>query len=418
MSGDGIRAYAGEFLTSPAGLELSMNWCGHACTYCFANLFKPDRRADIRGIVGLLADHQSRKSREARLLQARVPLLVSNHVDPLAGTNAVQFEPIWEMCVELGIPLTWQTRGAHRSQLKIQERIIRETPRAVWYVSIPMLDDEIRRRVEPQAPSIGSRLDLIDQLVAAGHVVTVGVNPLTLDWMPNFGPLLDQLKAKGVWGVWIQVPYFSKSFKGNLGQDARERLGPEFIQACGEKGSKADLAHAQMAMNYAKAIGLQVFSTEYEEPTQFFEPWHEVYERPMPYWHQLINEIDPSLDDADENEYIVIRREYAQSVLSPLPELDWSEPLRHKRAKHYRAIVKPLSSGKLPKQDVEGFWQIMWNDELFCKSLGPTGFTRFAHACVIEDDTIIPLLDENGDRLMVYRRQGWPYVYAETPELA
>jgi hypothetical protein len=415
---DGIRAYAGEFLTSPAGLELSMNWCGHACTYCFANLFTPDRRADIRGIVGLLSEHHQRKSREARLLQARVPLLVSNHVDPLAGTNAAQFEPIWELCVELGIPLTWQTRGAHKPQLRIQERIIRETPRAVWYVSIPMLDDEVRRRVEPHAPSIGSRLELIDQLIERGHVVTVGVNPLTAEWMPRFEPLLDLLKARGVWGVWIQVPYFSKSFKGNLDAKARGRLGEEFIRGCGEKGSKADREHAQAAMAYAKGIGLEVFSTEYEEPTRFFEPWHEVYERPMPYWHQLVNKIDPDLDDADEDECIVVTRQYAQSVLSPLPELDWSEPLRHKRAKHYRAIVQPLPDGRLPKQDVEGFWRIMWNDELFAKSLGPNSFRRFAHACVIEDETIIPLLDENGDRLVVYRREGWKHVYAELPELA
>ncbi|MFZ9959596.1 MAG: hypothetical protein ACO3GP_04320 [Candidatus Limnocylindrus sp.] len=418
MSGDGIRAYAGEFLVSPAGLELSMNWCGHACTYCFANLFKPDRRADIRGIVGLLAEHQSRKSREARLLQARVPMLVSNHVDPLAGSNAVQFEPIWELCVELGIPLTWQTRGAHKSQLKIQDRIVRETPRAVWYVSIPMLDDDIRRRVEPQAPSIGSRLDLIDQLVEHGHLVTVGVNPLSAEWMPRFEPLLDMLKAKGCWGAWIQVPYFSKSFKGNLSPDARERLGDEFIKRCGEKGAKPDREHAAAAMAYAKGIGLQVFSTEYEEPTQFFAPWHEVYERPMPYWHQLVNHIDPYLNDDDDDDYLVVTREEAQSVLSPLPELDWSEPLRHKRAKHYRAIVEPLPDGRLPKQDVNGFWRIMWNDELFCKSLGPNSFRRFAHACVIENDTIIPLLDENGDRLVVYRRRGWPRLYAETPELA
>lgn len=418
MSGDGIRAYAGEFLTSPAGLELSMNWCGHACTYCFANLFKPDRRADIRGIVGLLAEHHKRRSREARLLQGRVPMLVSNHVDPFAGTNAVQFEPIWEMCVELGIPLAWQTRGAHKAHRPILERVVRETPRSVWYISIPMLDDEVRRRVEPHAPSIGSRLELVQQLIEAGHVVTVGVNPLTVNWLPKFEPLLDQLKAAGVWGVWIQVPYFSKSFKGNLDDKARSRLGEQFIRTCGEKGSKADKAHAAAAMAYAKGIGLEVFSTEYEEPTRFFDPWHEVYERPMPYWHQLVNEIDPDLDDADEDEYLVITREHAQSILSPLPELDWSEPLRHKRAKHYRAIVTPLPDGRLPKQTVNSFWGIMWNDDLFCKSLGPTSFRRFAHASIVEDDTIIPLLDENGDRLIVYRRQGWPYTFAETPELA
>lgn len=420
MSGDGIRAYAGEFLTSPSGLELSMNWCGHACTYCFANLFKPHRRADIRSVVGLLSEFRRRKSREARLLQAGVPLLVSNHVDPFAGTNAVQFEPIWELCVELGVPLAWQTRGAHKAHRHILDRVVRETPRAVWYVSIPMLDDEVRRRVEPHAPSIGNRLELVQQLTEAGHVVTVGVNPLTTEWLPKFEPLLDQLKASGVWGVWIQVPYFSKSFKGNLDARARDRLGEEFIRSCGEKGSKTDRAHAQAAMAYAKGIGLEVFSTEYEEPTRFFDPWHEVYDRVMPYWHQLVNVIDPMIDDPEvaEDGYVVITRELAQEILSPLPEADWAEPLRHKRAKHYRAIVEPLPDGRLPKQDVDGFWRIMWNDDLFCKSLGPTSFRRFAHASIAQDDTIIPLLDENGDRLIVYRRQGWPYTFAKTPELA
>jgi hypothetical protein len=418
MSGDGIRVFAGEFLVNPAGLELSMNWCGHACTYCFANLFKPDRRADIRSVVGLLAKHQQRKSREARLLQARVPLLVSNHVDPFAGTNAAQFEPIWELCVELGIPLTWQTRGAHAAQRPILDRVVRETPQAVWYISIPMLDDAVRRRVEPHAPSIGSRMELVKQLIEAGHVVTVGVNPLTVEWMPNFEPLLDQLKVIGVWGVWVEIPYFGKSFKGNLSEKAKNRLGAEFIQRCGEKGSKIDRDHATAAMAYAKGIGLEVFSTSYEKPTNFFAPWHKVYTRVMPYWHQLINEIDGDLDDADDDEYLVVTREYAQSVLSPLPELDWAEPLRHKRAKHYRAIVKTLPNGRLPKQDANSFWNIMWNDDLFAKSLGPTSFTRFAHASIVEDNAIIPLLDKNGDRLLVYRRQGWDYTFADTPELA
>jgi hypothetical protein len=98
MSGDGICAYSGEFLISPAGLELSMNWCGHDCSYCFANLNKPNRRADLASIMGLLANFRSRQTREARLMQAGVPLLVSNHVDVFAGTNAEQFEPIWEVC--------------------------------------------------------------------------------------------------------------------------------------------------------------------------------------------------------------------------------------------------------------------------------------------------------------------------------
>jgi DNA repair photolyase len=416
MSGDGICAYSGEFLISPAGLELSMNWCGHDCSYCFANLNKPNRRADLASIMGLLANFRSRQTREARLMQAGVPLLVSNHVDVFAGTNAEQFEPIWEVCVEQGVPLAWQTRGAHKPQRKILDRVIRETPRSVWYVSVPFLSDEVRQRLEPRAPSISSRLELIEQLIEAGHVVTVGVNPCSLEWLPEYEPLLDRLKELGVWGVWIQVPYFGKSFRGNLSRNARERLGENFIRDCGEYGSKLDIAHARSAMEYAIGIGLEVFSTEYESPTGFFDPWHEVYDRVMPYWHELINAVDSEMENGVP--YAVITREMAQEAMSPLPNLDWSNPLLHKRARQYRKIVQPLPGGKLPKQDADGFWRIMWNDDIFSKSIGPLSFRRMAYASVIENGIITPLLDENGEKLVVYRRKGWKNFYAHTPELA
>lgn len=415
MAGDSIRAYAGEFLTSPAGLELSLNWCGHACTYCFANAFKPDRKADLTAIMGLLANFHTRSTREAKLLQEGVPMLVSNHVDPFAGTNAEQFEPIWELCMELGIPLTWQTRGAHKPQRRILDRVIAENPPSFWYVSIPMLDDAVRKRVEPMAPSIESRFELVQQLVEAGHVVAVGVNPLSLEWVPNFEPLLDKVKELGAWGAWIEVPYFAQTFKNNLKPDQVKALTPEFIKRCGERGDAMDIANAKEAWAYAVEIGLEPFSTSYEGPSYFFDPWHELYERPMPYWHQLINVVDAELDDDDDESFVIVTKDDAMEILEPLPELDWAEPLRHKNAKHYRAITNP--NGKLPKQDVAGFWDLIWNDEVYAKALGVNSFGRFAHASIREGDTIIPLVDENGDRIAVYRRKGWKYVYADTPEL-
>lgn len=415
MAGDGIRLYTGEFLVSPAGLELSMNWCGFQCSYCFANATNPKRRADLPGIMGLLANYRTRKSREALMLQEGVPMLVSNHVDPFAGTNAEQFQPIWELCMELGIPLTWQTRGAHKPQQAFLNRVVNENPPSVWYVSIPMLDDAKRKQVEPMAPSIESRFELVEQLVAAGHVVTVGVNPLTLDWCPDYEPLLDRIQSLGVWGVWIQVPYFSKTFKGNLRPDDIRRLTPDFIQRCGQNGQPADNHNLMEAMAYARGIGLQTFSTGDEGPTEFFDPWHDVYERPMPYWHQLINVVDAELAEGDDESFVIVSKADAMEILEPLPEMDWSEQFRHKRASHYRAITNP--TGKLPRQDVEGFWNIVWNDEIFAKALGVNSFSRFAHASIKDGDRIIPLVDENGDRIAVYRRMGWKHLYAHTPEL-
>lgn len=413
MSGDGIRAYAGEFTMVPWGLELSMNWCSHACPYCFANNMKYERRADFRSVVGLISNYKNRNTREALLLQAGVPMLVSNHVDPFAGSNAQQFEPIWELCIESGIELSWQTRGAHKPQLKIQERIIRETPRSFWYVSIPMWDDSIRARIEPSAPTIGSRLDLIDQLVEAGHVVVVGINPLHIEWLPDYEPLVNSLKEKNVWGVWVEPLYFGKTFKNLIPSRHRKILGEDLIRNSGEVGSAIDARHTMDCLNYAKSIGLEIFSTGFDEPTKFFEPAQEIYRAPMPYWHQIINAIDP---DLEELEYIVITKDDMISLLNPLPELDWAEPLRHKRAKHYRAITNP--SGKLPKQNVDGFFDIIWNDEIFCKSLGLLRYPRFAYASIQEGKTIHPLLDEKGNRLIIYGKQEYKTLYVDTPEIA
>ena len=312
--GDGIRPYAGEFLVSPAGLELSMSWCSMDCSYCFSNAMKPNRRADLAQITGLIANFRTRRSREALLLQSGVPLLVSNHVDPFAGTNATQFEPIWELLVAQGIPITWQTRGAHKPQRAFLDRVIRETPRSVWYISIPMTDEGIRQRIEPRAPVLDSRFALIDDLIAAGHTVTVGINPISTAWLPDFRPLIDRLAAAGVWGVWVEPIYFSKAFKGNLRPDQIAALDPAFIAAAGDRGRPEDRLHAAAARAYALEVGMQSFSTSSSEPSRFFDPWHTIYPRVMPYWQQVINAADASLEPGDEESVAVITMADALSV--------------------------------------------------------------------------------------------------------
>lgn len=414
--GDGIRAYTGEFTLVPWGLELSMNFCSHACSYCFANHMKPNRRADTRSVVGLLSDYKNRRSKEALLLQAGVPMLVSNHIDPFAGSNICQFEPIWELCVELGIELAWQTRGAHKPHLKVQEKIIKETPKSFWYVSIPMIDDSVRAKIEPHAPTIGSRLDLVDQLIGAGHVVVVGINPLCIEWMPDFEPLIDTLKNRGVWGVWVEPLYFGKMFKNNIPSKDRQILGERLIQNSGEVGSAVDGKHVIDCIDYALSSGMEVFNTGYEKPTSFFEPAQKIYKAPMPYWHQVINAIDPDLEGKDNNDLIVLTKQDMINLVNPLPELDWADPLRHKRARHYREITNPV--GPLPKQNVASFFDIIWNDELFCRSLGLLKYPMFSYASVLDKKTVYPLLDDNGDRLIVYKREGWAEYYANTPEIA
>lgn len=109
--GDSISVYYGEFLTSPCPLELSFNFCSHKCLYCFANLGKPGRFADVGRTLRLLQECDNRTTLEASLLRQRYPVVVSNRVDPFAASNHRQSLPVLRVMAGLGIPVAIQTRG-------------------------------------------------------------------------------------------------------------------------------------------------------------------------------------------------------------------------------------------------------------------------------------------------------------------
>jgi len=414
---DGIRALKGELLWAPEALELSMNWCGFDCSYCYANARKPNRTVDLPQIMGLLANYQTRDTREARLMQLGYPMIASNHVDVFAGTNAEQFEPIWEVCVDQGVPIVWQTRGAHKPQRGILDRIIRETPRSIWYVSIPMWDEEIRKRVEPKAPPIGYRLELIEQLVAAGHPVVVGINPVCVDWLPDYEPLIDRVKALGAFGVWFSSLYFGRTFGESLTPDKVQRITPELIDRSGCSGSKIDHAHIMAAVEYAKAAGLATYYVRSDQPSTMFNYWEDVYGKTMPMIQQLINQAHQWHDDEQE-EYIPITKDEAVAAMSELPGGFNYGPFFHSDVKEMRKMMGLPQGATLPHMDTAQFWSALWNSEYFSAKMGPLSSKCFAFASVKKGEKITPIYDDNNDRVIVYRPTGFRYRYAHTPDLA
>jgi DNA repair photolyase len=413
---DGIRALKGELLWRPEPLELSMNWCGFDCSYCYANARMPNRVVDLLQIMGLLANFRERDTREAKLLQMGYPVIASNHVDVFAGTNAEQFEPIWEACVAQDVPIVWQTRGAHRPQRKILDRVIRETPRSIWYISIPMWDDDIRKRVEPKAPPIGYRLELIQQLVEAGHPVVVGINPVCVDWLPDYEPLIDRIKELGVFGVWLSALYFGRTFGESLTQEKVDRITPELIDRAGCRGSKIDHAHITAAVEYAEAAGLATYYHASDRPSTLFDWWDQVYGKTMPMIQQLINQAHEWYL-GEEQDYITIQKDEAISAMSELPAGFNYGPFFHSDVKQFRMMAGLPAGASLPKLNAEQFWDFLWNSEYFSAKMGPLSCRCFAYASVKFGKDITPIYDGE-DRVMVYRPGGFKHRYAHTPDLA
>lgn len=410
MAGDGIRFYAGEYLLQPAGLELSMNWCSHACTYCFANAFSPDRQADLTQIMGLICNYQHRTTREARLIQAGIPILASNHVDVFAGSNAKAFEPIWDICNEMGVSIAYQTRGAHKPQQPIIDRVIRESKPCSWYVSIATTDDTIRQHVEPHAPSVESRLALVADLLSAGHHVSVGINPLTLHWEQDIEGTLDRIKGMGCSYVWMEVPHFESRLIQGLSEKQIDRLTSAFIKRCGANGSKEDLAYLHRAIAHAEEIGINVYSTQHEGPTSYFEPWHQLYPRVNPYLQQVVNWADAQLPAGDTEAAILITKDDAFAAMTAPLDIEVSEPLR-RRYRHYLDIC-PTSDGKPAKQTPYSYWSVVWSDPIFARLLGLLRYGRFAYAAtgIKSDGDHVLALDDAGDPLLCYRRTAFPSI--------
>jgi|694.fasta_scaffold07757_2 DNA repair photolyase len=414
---DGIRALKGELLWAPEPLELSMNFCGFDCTYCYANARKPDRRVDLPQIMGLLANFRNRDTREARLMQLGYPMIASNHVDVFAGTNARQFEPIWEVCVFQGVPIVWQTRGAHKPQRPILDRIIKETPRSIWYVSIPMWDDEIRKRIEPKAPPIPYRLELIQQLVEAGHSVVVGINPVCVDWLPDYEPLIDRVKELGAFGVWFSALYFGRTFGESLTADKVQRITPELIDRSGCNGSKIDHAHILAAVEYADAAGLSTYYAKSDRPSTMFNYWEEVYGKTMPMIQQLINQAH-AWHAEEGDDYTPITRDEAVASMSVLPSGFNYGPFFHSDVKEFRKMMGLPQGAKLPHVNAEEFWSALWNSDYFSAKMGPLSCKVFAYASVKTGETITPTYDDTGHKVLVYNPKGFRYSYAHTPDLA
>ncbi len=280
-----IEVYYGEFLINPIPLELSMNYCSHKCAYCFANLNKPDRRLDAPRLMRFLANYKNRNTLAAQLLQQGYPVVISNRTDPFAASNYIQTLPILEVLTALGIPVQFQTKGG-----KGIDDALQIVGPSVWYITINTLNEAIRKKIEPGAPAVASRFELITQLVERGHRVVVGINPAVPEWSAPVEPLIERITGSGASGVWVECLHLNKNQEANL--SAKERAAitePLLSRAKRRRTHPQDVAFYQTVRKTAAAAGLDVYSVGQPAPSNFFAVYRQVYPKTFPVLQDFIN---------------------------------------------------------------------------------------------------------------------------------
>lgn len=279
-----LDVYFGEFLTSPCPLELSLHLCSHSCAYCFANLNQPARRANVKRILSLLQNAHERQSVAAMLLRHGYPVVVSNRVDPFAASNYKIALPLLEVMAAQHIPVMIQTKGGRG----IDEALAILEP-SVWYISIAFEDDALRKAIEPGAPSLESRYDLIARLVESGHEVVVGLNPLVPEWLPDPLPTLERLYAAGASGVWIERLHFNRKQSRQLSDPALDAMGRDVVERAHKKIAHPDWEHFLRTRQQAQDVGLAVFSKNQGNASTFFDPWRRLYAHTFPVLQDFVN---------------------------------------------------------------------------------------------------------------------------------
>lgn len=387
-----IYPYVGDFLISPVPLQLSFNYCSHKCSYCFANLNAPNRTFDLKEFQTQLKGIHTNNSLPSLLLRNKYPVVLSNLVDPFATSNYGVAVPTIEMLTSMGIPVSLQTRGG-----KGVDEVLSFLPKSVWYISIPMLNDDIRKQVEPGAPSIESRLKLIDKAKAAGHHVLVGINPTIEDFLPGNDSrlLLDILKAKGVHGVWLAAMHFNSRQLTVMPAKDREKIGEVIIKkglANSRKLQQDCFDFIDGIREYALKIGLWVEGLYDGDRNEFFSPFYDAYEKTFPTIHAFINWCH---DNKGENEPVY----YHEFEKMMLPHFI---PGKHNVSPYMRCMSQKFDDEIRDtlgyKQSFQFLLKSCWNEPRMKRTL--ERYWSFAISVKYESAEMEINLDEEGN--MIY----------------
>ena len=185
----------------------TMRGCSHACRYCFARPtheyldLDPAGDFDSQLVIKLNVAAVLRKELRRKSWQRETVALGTNTDPYQRAEGRYRLMPgVIRALAESGTPMSILTKG---TLIRRDLPLLRAARQAVDVhvgVSLAMLDDDLRKQLDPGAPSPRARLELIAALADAGfapHVMVAPVVPYLTDSESQLDALLAQLAAAG-----------------------------------------------------------------------------------------------------------------------------------------------------------------------------------------------------------------------------
>jgi DNA repair photolyase len=266
----------GMLLVVPSALQLTMNYCSHSCHYCFANLNKPDRTYNERDTINTLMNYQKHKSVKAQFLRDKYPILASNLVDVFAKNNYKHFLEVYKIIRKENIPIAFQTRGGYGI-----DDILKTLPPSYFYISITSHDDNVIKKIEPNAPTISERINLVKKLKQLGHKIEIGINPYMKE-VCNVEKIL-QMTRDYTQFYWLNGLHLNNNQIKKIAPKGKKELDP-IIDRIKKEKSNEELQEAFNTMVEYAVIPAGYPSFAVVDRTELFS----VYEKRMPLAFEFV----------------------------------------------------------------------------------------------------------------------------------
>jgi len=203
----GISFWGSHFMRGPVMLEYTHNKCSNGCVYCYMNNTALKFKDECQSVV-----NQFTKPRQPtlvnELITRKYPIAMSTGTDPFCKPNIKTTETILQYMKLNGNGLLAYTKGGDIDA--ILGCVEGHEAKTMFHIGITTLDENISKRIEPNAPLPKQRIELARKAKEKGVKVALQINPYTKYWMKDemvqdFIKICNDLDVKDVYLSFLRL---------------------------------------------------------------------------------------------------------------------------------------------------------------------------------------------------------------------
>jgi len=281
-----INEFVGEFMFHPSPLEMSQNTCSHNCAYCFANIRKETRYCNLKSFMNQMKKEHIKTYKDA-LINEGYSICLSNKSDPFAETNYLSTIAMMHELKKHKNGIFIQTKTGKGINETLE--ILGDKKNIVWYITITTLNNDIRKRIEPNAPTTEERLEYAKKLHELGYLVIIAINPILEKWMPlkDIDILLNKLDIIGIKHICLEALHLNDKEVSSFSEERKKRFENDEIEYSTQR--KTFQTYVKKVIPYVQNKGFHVMKLGMPFKTDFFKDIRKEFGMIFPNHYDIIN---------------------------------------------------------------------------------------------------------------------------------